>query len=72
MATSTRAAPSHTAVRDYTEWDFSLVTEEMRGNNLLKGKKYERIVTSSRLNSTPPMGAPKATDTPAAAAADST
>lgn len=31
---------------------------------------YEYI-TSSKLNSTPPMGAPKATDTPAAAAADS-
>jgi hypothetical protein len=30
------------------------------------------IVTSSRLNNTPPIGAPKATDTPAAAAADKT
>lgn len=29
-------------------------------------------VTSSRLKSTPPIGAPKATDTPAAAAADKT
>lgn len=29
------------------------------------------IVTSSKLNRTPPIGAPKATDTPAAAAADS-
>ena len=28
--------------------------------------------TSSRLNNTPPIGAPKATDTPAAAAADKT
>lgn len=28
--------------------------------------------TSSRLNRTPPTGAPKATDTPAAAAADNT
>lgn len=28
--------------------------------------------TSSRLNRTPPIGAPKATDTPAAAAADNT
>lgn len=27
-------------------------------------------ITSSKLKSTPPMGAPKATDTPAAAAAD--
>jgi len=27
-------------------------------------------LTSSKLNKTPPMGAPKATDTPAAAAAD--
>lgn len=30
------------------------------------------VLTSSRLNKTPPMGAPKATDTPTAAAADST
>lgn len=29
-------------------------------------------VTSSRLNNTPPIGAPKATETPAAAAADKT
>ena len=31
-----------------------------------------KAVTSSRLNNTPPIGAPKATDTPAAAAADKT
>lgn len=31
-----------------------------------------KVVTSSRLNNTPPIGAPKATDTPAAAAADKT
>lgn len=30
------------------------------------------MLTSSRLKSTPPIGAPKATETPAAAAADST
>ena len=30
------------------------------------------ILTSSRLNSTPPIGAPNATDTPAAEAADNT
>jgi len=30
------------------------------------------LPTSSKLNRTPPMGAPKATDTPAAAAADKT
>jgi hypothetical protein len=30
------------------------------------------VITSSRLNNTPPIGAPKATDTPAAAAADKT
>lgn len=28
------------------------------------------VLTSSKLNNTPPIGAPKATDTPAAAAAD--
>lgn len=31
-----------------------------------------KSITSSRLNNTPPIGAPKATDTPAAAAADKT
>ena len=31
-----------------------------------------KAVTSSRLNNTPPIGAPKATETPAAAAADKT
>lgn len=31
---------------------------------------YFGIVTSSKLNKTPPIGAPKATETPAAAAAD--
>lgn len=31
---------------------------------------YERLCTSSKLKSTPPMGAPKATLTPAADAAD--
>jgi len=30
------------------------------------------VLTSSKLNRTPPIGAPKATDTPAAAAADRT
>jgi len=30
------------------------------------------LLTSSKLNRTPPIGAPKATDTPAAAAADRT
>lgn len=33
-------------------------------------KKDTYLVTSSKLKRTPPMGAPKATDTPAAAAAD--
>lgn len=32
----------------------------------------DKSITSSRLNNTPPIGAPKATDTPAAAAADKT
>lgn len=34
--------------------------------------RQTKAVTSSRLNNTPPIGAPKATDTPAAAAADKT
>ncbi|KAI6757186.1 hypothetical protein HG531_003011 [Fusarium graminearum] len=38
-------------------------------DNLVSGKKYE---TSSKPNSTPPKGAPKATATPAAAAAEMT
>lgn len=32
----------------------------------------QKSFTSSRLNNTPPIGAPKATETPAAAAADKT
>lgn len=38
---------------------------------LLKLRKLPGL-TSSRLKSTPPIGAPKATETPAAAAAEST
>ena len=33
---------------------------------------WTNLFTSSKLNSTPPIGAPKATETPAAAAAEST
>lgn len=36
------------------------------------GEAFYLCPTSSRLNRTPPIGAPKATDTPAAAAADKT
>ena len=35
-------------------------------------KSFKHTGTSSRLNRTPPIGAPNATDTPAAAAADNT
>jgi hypothetical protein len=40
--------------------------------DLHKKEEAKALVTSSRLKSTPPMGAPKATDTPTAAAADRT
>lgn len=39
---------------------------------ILEDTVYCEVSTSSKLKSTPPIGAPNATDTPAAAAADKT
>lgn len=63
---------SHSKALNCTE-HFGTATYTDTGPDSLRiGYRQLKAVTSSRLNNTPPIGAPKATDTPAAAAADKT